>query len=89
MEMIFELLAAVVVIPFDGGLLEGAVHSLDLPIRQRVPDLSQPVLNGELPTNTLEEVFHGIFVLFVVGKLNPVVRQDDTDGVRQALPEMA
>lgn len=61
MEMLFKRLVAVVVILFDSGFLDGAVHSLDLPIRPGVPDLGQPVFNGELPANTLEGVFHGLF----------------------------
>jgi hypothetical protein len=34
-------------------------------------------------------MFHGIFDLFAMGELDAVVRQDDTDAIRQRLLEMA
>jgi hypothetical protein len=44
----------VIVIMFDGGLLEASVHSLHLPIGPGMLDLAQSVLNGGLLANTVE-----------------------------------
>ena len=51
-----ELIVAVVVVAFDGRVLEGAVHSLDLSIGPRVVGLCQAVLDVVLAADPLEHV---------------------------------
>ena len=43
--MAAQLIVAVVVIAFDGGVLDGSVHSFDLSIRPGVFDFGQPVID--------------------------------------------
>ena len=49
-EVALELRVAVVVIALDGGFLDRAVHTFDLTIGPRMPDLGQLVLNAVLAT---------------------------------------
>ena len=37
-EVVFELLMAIIVVSLDGGFLDGAVHSLDLAVGPWMPD---------------------------------------------------
>ena len=52
--MLTQLVVALVVESLDGGILDGAVHALDLAIGPRVPRLGQPVLDIELGAGELE-----------------------------------
>ena len=56
-EVFSQLIMVVVVEAFDGGVLDCAVHALDLAIRPRVFDLGQPMLNFMLAADTVEDVF--------------------------------
>ena len=49
---------AVVVVSLDRGFLDRAIHPLDLPIRPRVLQLGQPVLNSVLLAAHVEHVRH-------------------------------
>jgi hypothetical protein len=52
-------------------------------------DLGEPVFNGDLPADTVKEVFRGLSILFSMGELDAVVCQDGMDGVRQRFLKMA
>ena len=51
-----ELVVVLVVVTPDGGLVDGPVHSLDLPIGPRVPRLGQAMLHIVAGTSELEAV---------------------------------
>ena len=50
-EVALELPVVVVVLARDGGFLDRAVHTFDLTIGPRMPNLGQSVLNAVLATN--------------------------------------
>jgi hypothetical protein len=81
-EMLLELLVRLVVIALDGRLLDSAIHSLDLPVRPRVIDFGQPMLDAMLFTDAVEQVLESPFILQAIGKLDAVVREDDMNAVR-------
>ena len=57
-EVGLELLVAVVVVALDGGLLDGAVHALDLPVRPGVIQLGEAMLDAVLVAAHVEHVRH-------------------------------
>jgi hypothetical protein len=54
--MLAELVVVLVVESLDRGVLDGAVHALDLAVRPRVPRLGEPVVDVELGAGELEGV---------------------------------
>ena len=52
--MRFELLIIVVVIAFDGGLFQGAMHAFDLAIRPGMARLGKALLDASLLTGIIE-----------------------------------
>jgi len=84
--MAAELIVAVVVIAFDGCLLDRPVHPLDLAICPEVLGLGQPVLDTVPPTCSVERTVQGprgwsVAVLRDVGELDSVVGQHYVDFV--------
>ena len=75
-------------IPFDGGLLEGPVHPLDLPVGPGMIDLGEPVLDIVSPANTIEDVAGECPDGLSVRKLNAIVGQDDLNGIRYGFDEI-
>ena len=55
-EVLPELVVAVVVIAFDGGVLDGAVHSFDLPVGPWMVRFGQPVLDTVVAADLVEAV---------------------------------
>ncbi len=51
-----ELVVVLVVVSLDGGLLEGAVHALDLSVGPRMAWFGQPMIDIVLGTRILERV---------------------------------
>ncbi len=51
-EMLAELVMTVVMITFDGGFLDGAVHSLDLAVGPWMVDLGEAVLDAVFASST-------------------------------------
>lgn len=49
-----QLFVAVVVVAFDGGVLDGAVHPLDLTIRPRMVGFGQAMLDAVLAADPVE-----------------------------------
>ena len=73
---------AVVVVPFDGRLLDRAVHALDLPIRPGVVRLGQAMLNAICIADHVEPHGPGIGGVPVAGLLAnwmPLSRQYRVD----------
>lgn len=55
-QVLAELVVAVVVIAFDGGFLDSAVHALDLAVGPRVVGLGEPVPDVVLGADAIEHV---------------------------------
>jgi hypothetical protein len=75
---------AVVVEPLRGGVLDRAVHSLDLTVCPRVLHLGHPVLDPMFPADALEDVLHREDVALAVGELDAPRRRARTDGAATA-----
>ena len=56
LKVLPELVMAIVVIAFDGGVLDGAVHSLDLSVGLGMVRLGEPVLDAVLAADLVEAV---------------------------------
>ena len=86
-----EAFQIVVVVELDGGVLDGAVHSLGLPIGPRMVGLGQPVLDVVGDADAVEDVrakeaaARAIAVLGQAGEGHAVVGQHSMDLVREAL----
>ena len=82
-QVLFELIVAVVMVALDGGFLDRPIHSLDLAVRPGMLDLGEPVLDIVFATDTIEDVETGIYMPFVVRKLDAVVGEHGMDGIRE------
>jgi hypothetical protein len=71
-EVLPELVVAVVIIALDRRLLDGAVHPFDLPVGPRVFHLGQAVLDPVLVADPVEDMVEGVFVVGVIGELDTV-----------------
>ncbi len=81
-----------VVVALGGGLLDGAVHSLDLAVGPRVVGLGKPVLDIVGATDLVETVDTpagglAVAVLGQLSELNAVVGQQRVDPVRDHLEQ--
>ena len=81
LKVLPELVVAVVVVAFDGGILDGAVHAFDLAVGPGVVGLGKPVLDAMLATDLVEAVDAvargpAIAVPRQVGELDAVVGED-------------
>ena len=100
--MLPELVVAVVMVALDSGVLNGAVHSLDLAVGPRMPRLGQAMFDVEVGTRCFKgvapdglvlrshrfDVFGRPAVSRRVGEMRPVVGQHGVDLVRQCGCEM-
>jgi hypothetical protein len=75
-EVAPQLGMIVVVEAFDGGVLDGAVHSLDLAVGPGMLHLGEPVLDAILVADAIEDVMEGVFVTGLAGELDAVARQE-------------
>ncbi len=73
LEVFPEPLVRVVVVPLDGRVLGGAIHSPDLPIGPGVVHLGEPVFDVVLVAHAIEGVLESPDVLLTVGELDIVV----------------
>ena len=87
--MAAELVVAVVVEPLHGGVLDRAVHSLDLTIRPGMFHLGQPVLNPMFPADAAEDVLHCEDVALAVGELDAVVGEEGMEPIRSGGDQIA
>src|SRR3546814_2074053 len=83
-----ELAVVVIVETFDGGLLDRAVHPLDLAIRPGMLHLGQPVLDGVVAADAVKEGLEGWRFWFAVGKWVPVVGDHVVVGVGEGAQEV-
>ena len=77
-----QLVVVVVVEPLDRGVLESAVHSLDLAIGPRIVGFGQSVLNAVRRADHVEANrpgIDGVAVPGLLGELDAVVGQDRVD----------
>jgi hypothetical protein len=65
-----QLVVAVVVVAFDGRLLDRPVHPLDLAVGPRVLQLGQAMLDVVLIADPVEDVVEGVFVSCLIGELD-------------------
>lgn len=84
-----ELLVAVVMVSFDGCVLDGAVHPLDLTIGPGVVHLGQPVLDTVLIADAIEDVLAVADVAHAIGELDGVIGEHCVDTVRHGLDQFA
>ena len=86
-----ELIVAVVVEAFDGGLFDRAVHALDLAIGPRVVGLGEPVLDAVGLTDHVEAHrpgIDGVAVPGLLGELDAIISEDRVDAIRDDLEQM-
>ena len=81
LEVLSELVVAVVVVAFDGCVLDRAVHPLDLTIGPRVVRLGEPMVDAVFTADLVEAVdpvtrCPAIAVARQVGELDAVIRED-------------
>jgi hypothetical protein len=87
LDVLLKLSMRSVVVAFDGGLFERAVHPFDLAVGPRVIGLREPVLDVVFVANAVEHVAspqgrrpHAI--LWQIGELDTVVSEHGVDFVR-------
>ena len=88
----FELVMGVIEVSLDGGVFDGSVHALDLPVGPRVVGLGEPVFDSMKVAEPVEGVSteacgRPLPVLWQVGELDAVVREDGVDAVRNGFDE--
>ena len=88
-EVLFQLVMIVVMIPFDRRFLDCAVHAFDLAIGPWVFDFRQSVINAVLGADTVKDVNACMFVVGKVGELDSIVRQDDVDHIGHHFDQIA
>jgi len=86
-----QLVAALLMEAFDGRLLDGAVHPLDLFVGPRVVRLCEPVLNVVCLADHVEAHLTrpgGVPVAGLLGELDAIVREDGVDAIRHGLQQV-
>src|SRR5277367_3538277 len=88
----FELVMGVVEVALDGGLLDGSVHALDLPVGPGMVGLGQPVFDPMKETEPVEgmaaEARGGSLpVLRQIGELDAVVGEHSVDAIWNGFDE--
>lgn len=83
-EVSAQFVVVIVEVSFDGSFLDRPVHTLDLAIRPRVIGFGQAMLNLVGIANHIEAVHAELCsptvpVPWLIGKLYPVIGQDDVD----------
>ena len=84
-----ELVVGVVVVALDRGVLDGAVHPLDLTVGPRMVHLGQPMLDVVLAADAVEDVLAVPYVLLARRELDAVVGEHRMDAVGCRLDEVA
>ena len=84
-----QLIMAVVVEAFDGGLLDRAVHPFDLAIGPRVFHLGQPVIDVVFTAYAPEDVLEGAGIDAAICELHSIVGQHRVDPVWRSCDQVA
>jgi hypothetical protein len=80
-EMLFQVLMRLVIVFLDRGFFSCPVHALYLPIGPGVIGVREPVFNGMFITDTGNDMFEGLLVLFPVGELDTVIGQKGMEAI--------
>ena len=86
-----KLAVAVVMEAFDGRLLDGPVHALDLTVGPRVVRFGEPMLDVVGLADHVEAHLTrpgGVAVAGLLGELDAVVGQDGVDAIRHGFQQM-
>ena len=70
-----------VIVAFNGGLLDRAVHAFRLSVGPWMFDFGEAVLDAVFRANPLEDMDEGVFVAFAVGELDSVIGQNMRKGL--------
>ncbi len=79
--MLPKLGMVAIVVALNGGLFDGAIHALDLPICPRMLDFGEPMFNVELAAHTVKDVLASEAMTFLISELNAVVREHSMNGI--------
>ena len=93
LKMSSKLIMAGVVVAFNGGIFDGAVHALDLAIRPRVVWLCQAVFDPMLGADTIEQVTckpccWPIAIAWWMAELDAVIGQNGVEPVREGVDQI-
>ena len=83
-----KLVMTVIMIARNGGLFDGSVHSLDLPVGPGVLNLGCPVLGAIFVACAAKYMQARDVVLFAVGELDAIVGENGVNCVRNSLDEI-
>ncbi len=91
-QMRFELVMGVVEVALDGGLLDGSVHALDLPVGPGMVGLCKPMFDSMKAAEPIEGVAAEacgwpLPVLRQIGELDAVVGDHGVDAIRNCFNE--
>jgi hypothetical protein len=87
--VLVEVLMGLIVIFFDGGFFEGAVHALDSAVGPGMIGFGEAVRDAVRLTHTRKDMLEGIVIPLAVGELNAVIRQDRVDFIGHGVDEVA
>ena len=88
-EVLLEVLMRLIVIFFDRGFFEGAVHALDLAISPGMIGFGEAVLDPVLLTHARKDMLEGILIPLAIGALHAIVRQDRVNFIGHGVDEAA
>ncbi len=80
---------AVVMIALNGGLLDRAVHALDLTVGPGMLDFGEPVFDVVLIADPVEDMVEGVLVVRHVGELDAIIGEHGVDGIRHGSDQVA
>jgi len=85
--MLPQRLVTLVMIPLHRRLLDRTIHPFHLPIRPRMVQLRQPVLDAVGSTHAVKGMPEGVSITLAMRELNAVIRQNSMDMIRHHLDE--
>jgi len=71
-----------VMVAFDGGVLDRAVHAFHLPVRPGMFDFGEPVFDVVFRADPVKDMRKGVFIASPIGELDAVVGEDMSDFIR-------
>jgi hypothetical protein len=79
LEMLFQMVMALVMVLFHGGVFERAVHAFHLAIRPGMVGFGQPMVDAILLTDAIKNMLKGVDIALAVGELDAVIGQHRMD----------